>query len=96
MAEEIPTAPEKHEQSCGEFALYVTLKILGVLISLYFFLFALSLMGGSFGALGGKGAGELFTITDNPIAGLMVRDLGNRSGSVILYQHEHCGGFGGC
>ncbi|CAK9067758.1 unnamed protein product [Durusdinium trenchii] len=72
MAEEIPTAPEKHEQSCGEFALYVTLKILGVLISLYFFLFALSLMGGSFGALGGKGAGELFTITDNPIAGLMV------------------------
>lgn len=28
-------------------------------------------MGGSFGALGGKRAGQLFTITDNPIAGLM-------------------------
>ena len=52
--------------------MWVTLKILGVLVSLYFFLFALSLMGGSFGALGGKGAGELFTFSDNPIAGLMV------------------------
>ena len=65
-------AEETKEQSCAMFALMVTLKIIGVLVSLYFFLAALSLMGGSFGALGGKGAGELFTITDNPIAGLMV------------------------
>ena len=61
-------AEETKEQSCAEFALFVTLKIIGVLVALYFFL----AMGGSFGALGGKGAGELFTITDNPIAGLMV------------------------
>lgn len=65
-------AEETKEQSCAEFALFVTLKIIGVLVALYFFLAGLSLMGGSFGALGGKGAGELFTITDNPIAGLMV------------------------
>ena len=44
-------------------------RILGVLTALYFFLFGLDLMGGSFGALGGKRAGQLFTITDNPIAG---------------------------
>ena len=69
-AEQIPTL--KEEQSCGQFAFFLTLKILGVLLSLYFFLFALSLMGGSFGALGGKGAGELFAFSDNPIAGLMV------------------------
>ncbi|CAJ1342250.1 unnamed protein product [Effrenium voratum] len=62
----------KVPQSCAEFALYTTLKILGVLTALYFFLFGLDLMGGSFGALGGKRAGQLFTITDNPIAGLMV------------------------
>ena len=61
-------AEETKEQSCAEFALFVTLKIIGVLVALYFFL----AMGGSFGALGGKGAGELFTITDNPVAGLMV------------------------
>eukprot|EP00438_Fugacium_kawagutii_P014775 Skav228764 [mRNA] locus=scaffold589:400335:406163:+ [translate_table: standard] len=54
------------------FALFVTLKILGVLASLYFFLFGLDLMGGSFSALGSKGAGNLFTFSDNPIAGLMV------------------------
>ena len=40
-----------------------------MLTALYFFLFGLDLMGGSFGALGGKRAGQLFTITDNPIAG---------------------------
>ena len=60
------------EQSAGMFAVFVTLKILGVLISLYFFLFGLDLMGGSFSALGSKGAGNLFTFSDNPIAGLMV------------------------
>ncbi|CAJ1402249.1 unnamed protein product [Effrenium voratum] len=60
------------EQSCAVFALLTTAKILGVLLALYCFLFGLDLMGGSFGALGGKRAGQLFTITDNPIAGLMV------------------------
>ena len=60
------------EQSPGMFAVFVTLKILGVLISLYLFLFGLDLMGGSFSALGSKGAGNLFTFSDNPIAGLMV------------------------
>ncbi|CAE7301394.1 Slc34a2, partial [Symbiodinium pilosum] len=43
-----------------------------VLAALYFFLFGLDLMGGSFAALGGKGAAQLFTFTDNPISGLMV------------------------
>ena len=54
------------------FALVATVKITGVLISMYFFLFGLDLMGGSFSALGSKGAGNLFTFADNPIAGLMV------------------------
>ncbi|CAE7231465.1 Slc34a2 [Symbiodinium natans] len=63
---------EEKEQSAGMFALMVTLKIVGVLIALYFFLFGLDLMGGSFSALGSKGAGNLFTFSDNPIAGLMV------------------------
>ena len=63
---------EEKEQSAGVFAMWVALKIIGVLISLYFFLFGLDLMGGSFSALGSKGAGNLFTFTDNPIAGLMV------------------------
>ena len=65
-------AEEAKEQSAGVFALMVTLKIIGVLISLYLFLFGLDLMGGSFSALGSKGAGNLFTFSDNPIAGLMV------------------------
>ena len=54
------------------YAALVAAKIIGVLLALYFFLFGLDLMGGAFSALGGKGAGGLFTITDNPIAGLMV------------------------
>ena len=65
-------AEEAKEQSAGVFAMMVTLKIIGVLISLYLFLFGLDLMGGSFSALGSKGAGNLFTFTDNPIAGVMV------------------------
>ena len=46
---------EEKEQSAGVFALLVTVKILGVLLSLYLFLFGLDLMGGSFSALGSKG-----------------------------------------
>eukprot|EP00438_Fugacium_kawagutii_P023389 Skav211948 [mRNA] locus=scaffold4266:17800:19443:+ [translate_table: standard] len=60
------------DESCAKFALLTTLKILGVLLALYLFLFGLDLMGGSFSALGSKGAGDLFTFSDNPIAGLMV------------------------
>ena len=63
---------ETKEQSQTEFILLTILKIFGVLVSLYFFLFGLDLMGGSFSALGSKGAGNLFTFSDNPIAGLMV------------------------
>ncbi|CAE7352088.1 SLC34A1 [Symbiodinium sp. CCMP2592] len=59
-------------QSQGEFILYTTLKIIGVLASIYFFLMGLDMMGSSFLVLGGKGAGDLFTIVDNPITGLMV------------------------
>ena len=65
-------AEETKEQSCAVYAALVAAKIIGVLLALYFFLFGLDLMGGAFSALGGKGAGGLFTITDNPIAGLMV------------------------
>ncbi|CAE7201453.1 Slc34a2 [Symbiodinium natans] len=47
-------------------------RVFGVFAALYCFLFGLDLMGVSFKALGGKGAGKLFTITENPISGLMV------------------------
>ena len=43
-----------------------------MLASIYFFLMGLDMMGSSFLVLGGKGAGELFTITDNPITGPFV------------------------
>ena len=56
-------------QSQGMFILVTCLRILGVLASIYFFLMGLDMMGSSFLVLGGKGAGELFTITDNPITG---------------------------
>ncbi|CAE7372001.1 Slc34a2 [Symbiodinium sp. CCMP2592] len=36
------------------------------------FLMGLDMMGSSFLVLGGKGAGDLFTIVDNPVTGLMV------------------------
>ncbi|CAE7657598.1 Slc34a2 [Symbiodinium pilosum] len=54
--------------NCG----LTVVRIFGVLAALYVFLFGLDLMGVSFKALGGKGAGKLFTITENPISGLMV------------------------
>ncbi|CAJ1359901.1 unnamed protein product [Effrenium voratum] len=60
------------EQSREEFAVYTTLRILGVLLALYCFLFGLDLVGVSLAAFGGKRAGQLFAITDNPIAALMV------------------------
>lgn len=64
---------EKHaENSCLRQVALTSLRILGVLGALYAFLFGLDLMGVAFKALGGKGAGMLFSITDNPIAGLMV------------------------
>ena len=59
-------------QSQAEFILYTTLRIIGVLASIYMFLMGLDMMGSSFLVLGGKGAGDLFTIVDNPVTGLMV------------------------
>ena len=56
----------------GQAILVTSLKIIGVLASIYFFLMGLDMMGSSFLVLGGKGAGDLFTIVDNPITGLMV------------------------
>ena len=63
----------------------VSLKSLGVLLALYFFLFGLDLMSGSFGALGGKSAGQLFTLINNPIAGR--RGFGGGF-FFLLFQHE--------
>ncbi|CAK9073855.1 Sodium-dependent phosphate transport protein 2A (Sodium-phosphate transport protein 2A) (Na(+)-dependent phosphate cotransporter 2A) (NaPi-6) (Sodium/phosphate cotransporter 2A) (Na(+)/Pi cotransporter 2A) (NaPi-2a) (Solute carrier family 34 member 1), partial [Durusdinium trenchii] len=60
------------ESSCWRKVLVTSLRLVGVLFALYAFLFGLDLMGVAFKALGGKGAGMLFSITDNPIAGLMV------------------------
>eukprot|EP00439_Symbiodinium_sp_Y106_P003123 s7626_g1.t1 len=57
-------------QSQAEFILYTTLRIIGVLVSIYMFLMGLDMMGSSFLVLGGKG--DLFTIVDNPVTGLMV------------------------
>jgi solute carrier family 34 (sodium-dependent phosphate cotransporter) len=48
------------------------LNLLGIIITLYGFLFSLGLMGDSFKILGGKTAGELFQNISNPIAGLMI------------------------
>eukprot|EP00439_Symbiodinium_sp_Y106_P041984 s2177_g5.t1 len=56
----------------GQVILITIAKIIGVLASIYFFLMGLDMMGSSFLVLGGKGAGDLFTIVDNPITGLMV------------------------
>ncbi|CAE7397416.1 SLC34A1, partial [Symbiodinium sp. CCMP2456] len=56
----------------GQVILFTIAKIIGVLASIYFFLMGLDMMGSSFLVLGGKGAGDLFTIVDNPITGLMV------------------------
>jgi len=42
------------------------------LSALYIFLVGLGLLGDSFKCLGGRGAGNMFTAVDNPVAGLMV------------------------
>ncbi|CAE7458265.1 SLC34A1 [Symbiodinium microadriaticum] len=61
----------QHDQPYRSCAVTVW-RVFGVLAALYCFLFGLDLMGVSFKALGGKGAGKLFAITENPISGLMV------------------------
>ncbi|CAE7293239.1 SLC34A1 [Symbiodinium sp. CCMP2592] len=63
---------EAAKPSQGKLVLITIAKIIGVLASIYFFLMGLDMMGSSFLVLGGKGAGDLFTIVDNPITGLMV------------------------
>lgn len=50
----------------------VILHVLGVLAALWLFLFGLGLMGDAFKVMGGKRAAELFSLINNPIAGLMV------------------------
>ncbi|OLP77598.1 hypothetical protein AK812_SmicGene42329 [Symbiodinium microadriaticum] len=57
-------------QSQAEFILYTTLRIIGVLASIYMFLMGLDMMGSSFLVLGGKG--DLFTIVDNPVTGVVL------------------------
>lgn len=47
-------------------------RAIGILATLWAFLFALDLMGTSFKILGGKAAGNLFELVDNPVAGLVV------------------------
>ena len=62
-----------HEKINNEFSYFsVGLNVLGILITLYGFLFSLGLMGDSFKVLGGKTAGELFQNITNPISGLMI------------------------
>ena len=73
-------------QSQAEFILYTTLRIIGVLASIYMFLMGLDMMGSSFLVLGGKGAGDLFTIVGNPVTGLMVGIIAT-AGSVLLHEH---------
>jgi len=59
----------------------IILLVLGALLALYVFLVGLTLMGDAFKVLGGKDAGRLFDIADNPIAGLMIGIL-----STVLVQ----------
>jgi sodium-dependent phosphate cotransporter len=55
--------------------------VFGALFALYVFLVGLTLMGDAFKVLGGKDAGRLFDVADNPIAGLMTGIL-----STVLVQ----------
>ena len=63
---------EAAKPSQAQVVLITIAKVIGVLASIYFFLMGLDMMGSSFLVLGGKGAGDLFTIVDNPVTGLMV------------------------
>eukprot|EP00928_Gymnodinium_smaydae_P068022 TRINITY_DN5106_c0_g3_i1.p1 TRINITY_DN5106_c0_g3~~TRINITY_DN5106_c0_g3_i1.p1 ORF type:complete len:614 (+),score=89.32 TRINITY_DN5106_c0_g3_i1:60-1901(+) len=45
--------------------------VVGALFFLYMFLVGLSIMGGAFKILGGRGAGNMYTAVENPIVGLM-------------------------
>jgi len=67
--EENPAPEEKGEEKLSW--LKIALCTLGALLCLYIFLVGLSLMGGSFKVLGGRGASSLFSAVDNPISGLM-------------------------
>ncbi|CAE7372159.1 SLC34A1 [Symbiodinium necroappetens] len=48
------------------------LRMIAVLVALYFFLVGLDLMGRAMVVLGGKGAAELFASAGNPLNGLMI------------------------
>ena len=51
------------------------LRIIGVLASIYLFLMGLDMMGSSFLVLGGKGAGELFTILGSLLEAVVLRTM---------------------
>jgi len=74
VAETDPKTPkaEGNRKVTAKSMSLVCLRVLALFACLYVFMLALDLMAIAFKALGGKGAGRLFSITDNPIAGLMV------------------------
>jgi len=59
----------------------VILCAFGAIVSLFVFLCGLSLMGGAFKVLGGRGASGMFSAVDNPVTGLMTGIL-----STVLVQ----------
>jgi len=78
----LPSPISKHLQEEKKMAWWMVLAYtFGALVALYVFLVGLTLMGTSFKVLGGKGAGNLFSAADNPIAGLMTGIL-----STVLVQ----------
>jgi len=66
------SAPAGSSAKRAEACARAVLRVIGLLTCVFVFLLALDLMGSSFKCLGGRGAGDLFQVTDNPIAGLMV------------------------
>ncbi|CAK0847135.1 unnamed protein product [Prorocentrum cordatum] len=67
-----PEEPGKAEEKGPTTTLGLVGGFIGVCGSLWIFLCGLQLLGESFKAMGGKGAGSIFSGLDNPIAGLMV------------------------
>lgn len=69
-----PSSPQvsKHLQEDKALSWPMTIGLIfGALVALYVFLVGLIVMGSAFKVLGGKDAGRLFDIADNPVAGLM-------------------------
>merc|ERR1719382_1979043 len=81
--EVVRVAPEDSQETKDEKLSWgkIALCVFGALVSFYVFLIGLSLMGGAFKVLGGRGAGNMYSAVDNPISGLMTGVL-----STILVQ----------